>query len=272
MDASANPELLAPWCLKYLGGCLLGLVGTCAAAPGTPATALHSASWQETVQYIVQRFPSCKEYPQSTGAASIRGDRVAVRYADLNYGTTDSFPLRARFTAEAHSSDGSWRLFVHFPNDVVTTDVPSLNAQGRSNVFFCDGDMETTEGLAAALTRLHDLLVGGSADGQSDSGLPEVTVRDHRELIFMHGHHLEARREGGLVTLSERLNVADLDLSTPTGAHQLRARINDSARAVCQQFELLSPTSDSSYASCVRDAVAEATKHTDELVVAARKR
>lgn len=285
MDPRANPKIVLQRFLRYLGGCVLSVVGTCAADGGTTTAPLNSASWQETVQYIIQRFPACKEYPQSIATASIRGDRVSLYYADLDYGTTDSFPLRASFTAEAHSSGGSWRLFVHFPKDVVTTDVPSLNGQGRSNVFFCDADMDTTAGLATALTRLHELL-SGSAAGQPNSDLPEVTVRDRRQLIFMHGHRMEARTrhvaEGELVTVSERLNVADLDLSTSTGADALRARINDSARNVCQQLETRYPNSpamlpgqpgqEKSYAQCVREAVTAATKQLDELVVAARKR
>ncbi len=141
-----------------LTGCLLLMrMAAAYAADSTATAALRGATWQQAVQYIVHRLPACEEYPRHAAAVSIRAGRISLYYADLDYGTTDSFPLRVPFTAEAHSADGSWRLFVRFRRDVVTTDVPYLNGHGRSDVFFCDGDRDTTEGLATALTRLGEL-------------------------------------------------------------------------------------------------------------------
>jgi UrcA family protein len=261
MNSIANLKTIARAAIHCVAGCLLITPASYAADGGIATAPLPSATWQQAAQYVIQRLPDCKEYPQSA-VASIRGDRISLYFADLNYGTTDSFPLRDRFTAEAHSADGHWRLFVRFPGDVVTTDVPSWNGRGRSNVFSCDGDRDTTQGLATALTQLRDLLSGGFSLGEQNAGLPEVTVRDRRE---------------GVVTLTERVNVADLDLSTRKGTEELRARITTTARGVCRQLEILYPDFGSAsgheftHESCVRDAVAEATKRVDERIAALQK-
>lgn len=128
------------------------------------------------------RLPACKAYPRSAPAVSIRGDRVSLYYPDLDYGTIDSFPLRSAFAAEAHGAGEGRRLFVHFRSDVVTTDVPFYKGHNRSDTFSGDADRDTTEGLGAALTRLHQLLASGLAD-QWDS-LPEMArVQSDDEVI-----------------------------------------------------------------------------------------
>jgi len=252
-------EALFP-ALLMCSGCLWVTSGATAAASGTAPADLRSANWQQTVQYVTDRLPACREYPDSSATVSIGRERISLYYSDQNYGTTESFPLRAAFTAEAHSSAGSWRLFVRFRDDVVTTVVPYLNGSARSDVFFCDGDRETTEGLGIALTRLHELWAGGFADGSQTGGLPEVTVRG---------------RPGTVATLAARVNAADLDLATSSGAEALRLRIDQTARDLCHQLDLMYPDPAVSgprgtHPNCVRDAVAGAQKRIDELVAAQR--
>jgi UrcA family protein len=270
MNPIVNLKAVLQQVVRCLGGCLFVVAGASATDSGTTTVALRSATWQEAVQYVIQRLPACTEYPQSAAVVSIRRDRVTLYYADHYYGTTDSFPLRVPFTAEAHSSGGSWRLFVRFRKDVVTTDVPYLKGHGQSDVFFCDGERDTTEGVAAALTRLRQLLTGERPVEQEDSPLPEIIVQDRREASKRSG-------DGELITLTARVDTAGLDLSTPRDADELRARVSNKAHDLCRRLENRDPDSDlpgRAYETrkCVRDAIAGATKRVDELVASAQKR
>lgn len=272
MNPIASPQTVLLQLVKCLAGWLLVASAAFAAEGGTAAsaTALRTASWQEAAQYVIQALPACKEYSHSEAVVSIRDHRVSLYYADVDSGTIDAFPLQPSFTAEAHGSAGRWRLLVRFQKDVVTTDAPYLNGHGRSAAFSCDGDRDTTEGLGAALTRLHQLLASGLAAQQPDSLLPEIVVQNHRD----GGRRL---REGERITLSARVNAADLDLSAPVGADDLRARVSDKAHDICRQLELRSP--DFAFPrdlranqKCVRDAISGSAKQVDELVAAAKAR
>ena len=84
---------------------------------------------------------------------------------------------------------------------------------------------------------------------------------------------------GELVTMSARLDVADLDLSTSSGAEELHARINDVAQDICHRLDSFYPRGSSDVPghentnkNCVRDAVAAANKNADAAVAAAQKK
>jgi UrcA family protein len=83
---------------------------------------------------------------------------------------------------------------------------------------------------------------------------------------------------GELVTMSARLDVADLDLSTSSGADELRARINDVARDICHRLDSFYPRGSSEVPghedtnkNCVRDAVAAASKSAEAAISATHK-
>jgi len=262
--------------LRCLGGCLLGIAAAHADDNVATTSDLRRATWQQAAHYLVDRLPACKSSPRSGGVASIIGERISLYYPEVFDGTTESFPLRARYTAEAHEAGDSWRLLVRFAHDVVTSDSPNLNGHGRSSVFSCDGDMETIEGLATALTRLRELATGAVQVGPESSSLQEITVHGTRGRLITEGHRsveVFSHDEGDRVSLSGRVDVSSMDLSQPERVAQLRETIRDVARSLCRRLDALYPYRQlGTNERCVRDAVATATRQVDELVAAAPKR
>jgi hypothetical protein len=137
---------------------------TAAAVPPAATVDLQSATHEQVLKYLLEHLPACQEFDGTRATVSIRYDRVVLYYPDLNYGTTDTFPLTQPFTAEARSSNDNWRLFVRFRRDAVTTDVPYIHGHGSSSVFSCDADAATAQGLALAFTRLQRLREQERAD------------------------------------------------------------------------------------------------------------
>jgi hypothetical protein len=136
--------------------CLVAKVSAAATDSSAPVDLL-SATREQVLNYLLEHLPACQEFEGTRATVSIRYDRVVLYYPSLNYGTTDTFPLTQPFTAEAHSSNDNWRLFVRFRHDAVTTDVPYIHGHGSSSVFSCDGDAATVQALALAFTRLQRL-------------------------------------------------------------------------------------------------------------------
>ncbi len=69
-------------------------------------------------------------------------------------------------------------------------------------------------------------------------------------------------------TLSRAVSYSDLDLADPADARELRMRIRDTARDVCDELRDEAP--DLSGTSCYRDAVANAMTRADEAIDDAR--
>lgn len=74
------------------------------------------------------------------------------------------------------------------------------------------------------------------------------------------------------VTLTHHVSFADLDIATHTGAVALKRRVEQTAHAACRQLEKLYPKSGESQKTCVRHAIADATRQIDRAVDAAERK
>lgn len=72
-------------------------------------------------------------------------------------------------------------------------------------------------------------------------------------------------------TITRRVSYADLDLTTRTGAAELRRRVRDTARIACQQLDALYPAEDQNAPECISTAVAAATPQVKSAIAAVRR-
>lgn len=73
------------------------------------------------------------------------------------------------------------------------------------------------------------------------------------------------------VTVTHRVSYSDLDLTTQTGAAELRKRVQDTARLACQQLDDLYPTEARNEQECTRTATAQASSQVQSAISAARR-
>ena len=97
----------------------------------------------------------------------------------------------------------------------------------------------------------------------------EITVTAPSRQLVPQPNSLSRMAE--MVTLSGRVSFADLDLSSPTAAQQLRSRITETATAVCRRLHTIAP-GDPPERDCVRDAVGSAAKQVQTEIAAAYQR
>ena len=78
-----------------------------------------------------------------------------------------------------------------------------------------------------------------------------------------------------MITVSQTVMVADLSLSDPQGASELRNRVNEAAKGVCGKLEERYPSSkypDLEDKDCVKSATEGAMVQVDQVVAPASKR
>ena len=101
------------------------------------------------------------------------------------------------------------------------------------------------------------VIAAGTAMAATDS-LEEVTVQGSRMTREVVGRAQSTGVPVELVTLTRHATYADLDLSTHSGASELRRRVESTAKATCQEldklFPLTTPTASNSQA-CLWQAV-----------------
>ena len=73
------------------------------------------------------------------------------------------------------------------------------------------------------------------------------------------------------VSLSYGVSVADLDLTSSSGAAEVARRVNDAAQAACKEIGRQYPDATPSEAECAKSGVDEAMVKVRELVAAAKK-
>lgn len=74
----------------------------------------------------------------------------------------------------------------------------------------------------------------------------------------------------GKLSLSVAVHFGDLDLRTREGAHELRARVRDAARDVCDQLRDAYPVKQQPGTNCYKDAVDNAMARADSAIRDAR--
>jgi UrcA family protein len=116
-------------------------------------------------------------------------------------------------------------------------------------------------GAGASVAEPVDLPGGGTGESESLTvDAPPV----HRRLV-------DGRRRGSteIVFITHRVSYAGLDLAMHAGVVELRRRIAESAQAACKQLPALAPLADFDTASCVRDAIRDATERADRVIAMA---
>jgi UrcA family protein len=105
--------------------------------------------------------------------------------------------------------------------------------------------------------------------GQAMTSIEEITVEAPRVV----------RREVGrtavggkleLITLTRRVNYADLDLTVDAQVTQLEKRVNDVARDACDELARVYPAPSAATRECVREAMEGAKPQVDAAVDAAK--
>ena len=69
-----------------------------------------------------------------------------------------------------------------------------------------------------------------------------------------------------VVTITHRVEVADLDLTMYADVKELEKRIADKAKVACEQLAALYPVANSDIPACVRGAIANATEQAEQLI------
>jgi UrcA family protein len=111
-------------------------------------------------------------------------------------------------------------------------------------------------------------LVGTAAWAQQP---PEIIVE------APHVHPTTERTSTGgtidVISVTHRVNYADLDISTAAGAKALEQRVTSAAKAACQEIKKLYPLADPAPGNppCEKTAVSKAMAQVDAAVAAASK-
>jgi len=74
----------------------------------------------------------------------------------------------------------------------------------------------------------------------------------------------------GKASLTRRVSFSDLDLSDPQGARELRARVRETARDICDTLRDAYPLRQQPGTSCYRDALKDAMPRADAAIRDAR--
>ena len=123
--------------------------------------------------------------------------------------------------------------------------------------------------MQAVMTAVALAMTGGSAIAQQAQA-PEVKIEAARSVQRVGTSTTGAPIE--LVQLTRRVSYADLDLTTHRGKLDLERRINDTAKAACQQLDTLYPVGTTEQGmTCVKNAADGAMVQAQASIAAAEK-
>jgi len=91
------------------------------------------------------------------------------------------------------------------------------------------------------------------------------------EVIAPRGERSEIGAPIEYRSISREVRFDDLDLTTGRGAHILRARVRETARALCERLNVRYPVATSDSPPCYSTAVADAMDQADEAIAQARR-
>jgi UrcA family protein len=102
-----------------------------------------------------------------------------------------------------------------------------------------------------ALVMLGTLAFCGVALAQEPS--PEFVVSSIRSSGFAHSSIIGASDE--VISTSQRVSYADLNLATTAGSREMEARVRNTAKALCEKLEQRYPLSGTTVETCIRNTV-----------------
>ena len=129
--------------------------------------------------------------------------------------------------------------------------------------------MSTTSRFALTALAFALIATGALPVAHSKDPIPEVTVSVHKDgWRYLNGHRV------AVVQLSRSVSYADLDITTYSGATELKARITNAATAVCRELRSKHPWASElalPSGSCVQDAIDAVTPELNAAVASAEK-
>ena len=101
-----------------------------------------------------------------------------------------------------------------------------------------------------ALVMFGTLAFGGVALAQEPN--TEFVVSSIRSSGFAHSSLVGASDE--VISVSQHVSYADLNLATTAGSREMEARVRNTAKALCEKLERQYPFSGTAVETCVRNA------------------
>jgi UrcA family protein len=116
--------------------------------------------------------------------------------------------------------------------------------------------------------QLHITLAATSCLAASSAAWTQQTPE-----VIVEAPHVEATAVKGAPALSivYKVNYADLNIGTHSGAIELEKRVKDSAKQACEQIKKLYPTSVDTDPPCVQTAIKNAMAQVNKAIAAAEK-
>jgi UrcA family protein len=127
--------------------------------------------------------------------------------------------------------------------------------------------------LPAAVTAVALALASAIASGEESSSKQEIRIESGK-IVTVKQLNSRFGMQPEALQLTNRVSYADLDLSTPSGAAQLKSRIRDTASSVCKQLMDYSPSDTAIDAmldqkNCVEDAIDGAMTQARQVIASA---
>jgi UrcA family protein len=116
---------------------------------------------------------------------------------------------------------------------------------------------------------------GLAAAGAARADSAAETAAGWIVVVAPHVDHQVARKGKNtteVMTITHRVEVADLDLTMYADVKELEKRIADKAKVACEQLAALYPTANPDIPGCVRDAVANAMEQAEQLIAVVNKK
>ena len=119
--------------------------------------------------------------------------------------------------------------------------------------------MLVTQAVAATLATIALATSSAAATLQDSGAKPDVQIQAGKIVTVKQGVGIRPDMQDQVVQLTDRISVADLDLTTASGEAELENRIRDTANSVCDQLMGVGPASPamvqfSDRNNCVHDA------------------
>jgi UrcA family protein len=119
-----------------------------------------------------------------------------------------------------------------------------------------------------ALAVFATLTFSGAALAQQPED--ELVISSTRSGGLAHGSSSGASEQ--IISLSRRVNYADLNLGTYSGSQEIEARVRSTAKSLCDKLDQMYPTLDVNTKTCVRNTVSKGMADVRAAIVAAEKR
>jgi UrcA family protein len=119
------------------------------------------------------------------------------------------------------------------------------------------------------------LLLAAPASAQEGYGYRDAAYQREPESVTVYAPHFRTESSRPLdapdkITLSQKIDIDDLDLRTRRGARELRHRVRETAQQVCEQLYSAYPHPELPGTHCYRDTVRTAMIRADHAIQNAR--